>query len=142
MVNSATGEAASASRPTVCITGRTGSSCRADATAPSAIDQAMGLSAMPLSALRAASAAPCSSALSSRDSPMHSEVVTIRSMVMVRMAGPAARAPSSATSSGTPMKPVLGKTATSAPKDASFQRMRRFRLAAITTPTSTSAHNR
>ncbi len=38
---------------------------------------------------------------------------------MVPIAGPAACAPSSATSSGTPMKPVFGKAATSAPKAAS-----------------------
>ena len=73
---------------------------------------------------------------------MHSEVVTIRSIVIVRIAGPAAAAPSSATSSGTPMKPVLGNTATSAPNAASFQRMRGFRLAHTTTATSASAHDR
>jgi len=61
---------------------------------------------------------------------------------MVRMAGPAAAAPSRATSSGTPMKPVLGNAATSAPNAASFQPMRWFMLTATTKPTSTSAHSR
>jgi hypothetical protein len=59
---------------------------------------------------------------------MHSDVVMTRSSQDGEMAGPAAPAPSSATSSGTPMKPVLGKAATSAPKDASFQRTRSFML--------------
>ena len=44
------------------------------------------------------------------------------------MAGPAACAPSKATSSGTPMKPVLGNAATRAPNDASFHPMRELRL--------------
>ena len=59
---------------------------------------------------------------------MHSEVVITMSTMMVTMIGPAARGPSRATSSGTPMKPVLGNAATSAPKEASFQPMRAFRL--------------
>ena len=36
------------------------------------------------------------------------------------------------------MKPVLGKAATSAPRAASFQRMRGFRLAQTTPPTTAS----
>ena len=56
------------------------------------------------------------------------------------MAGPAACAPSSATSSGTPMKPVLGNAATSAPNDASFQPMREFRLDHDHEATISSAH--
>ena len=72
---------------------------------------------------------------------MHSELVTTRSIRIVRMAGPAACAPSSATSSGTPMNPVFGKAATSAPKDASFQPMRELRLAQTTNATDTSAHS-
>ena len=110
--------------------------------APSAIDHGIGLSAIPFRALRAASAAPCSSAPSSRDSAMHSELVTIRSTSMVRIAGPAAAAPSSATSSGTPMKPVLGNAATSAPNAASFQRMRAFMLVRTTSATTASAQAR
>ena len=62
--------------------------------------------------------------------------------MMVAIAGPAAAAPSKATSSGTPMKPVFGKAATSAPNAASFQPMRRFMLTVTTKPTSTSAHSR
>ncbi len=61
---------------------------------------------------------------------------------MVRIAGPAAAAPSSATSSGTPMKPVLGKAATRAPKAASFQRMRAFRLNFTVPATISSAQAR
>jgi hypothetical protein len=50
------------------------------------------------------------------------EVVTsTRSTTKVTMAGPAACGPIKATSKGTPMKPGLGKAATSAPKAASFQ---------------------
>ena len=124
MVNSATGEAASASRPRVCITGAGKLHCKADATAPSTMAQGMGLSATPCNAFLAATSAPWTSAESSRDSAMHSDEVITRSMTMVTIAGPAARAPSSATSSGTPMKPVLGNAPTSAPKDASFQPIR------------------
>ena len=81
MVNSATGEAASASRPDRLRHGPDRLQLQRGRHArPAAIAQGMGLSAMPLSALRAASAAPCSSALSSRDSAMHSEVVTTRSI--------------------------------------------------------------
>ena len=47
-------------------------------------------------------------------------LVKNRSARMEQMTGPAAALPISATSSGTPMKPVLGKAATSAPKAASF----------------------
>ncbi len=72
---------------------------------------------------------------------MHSELVITMSTTMVTMIGPAARAPSSATSSGTPMKPVFGKAATSAPNEASFQPMRAFRLMATVNPTITSAHS-
>ena len=101
----------------------------------------MGLNSMPLSALRAATAMPCVSALSRRDSAMHSEVVITMSTVMVTIIGPAACAPSRATSSGTPMKPVLGKAATSAPNEASFQPMRRFSVTAIVKPTMVKAHS-
>ena len=40
------------------------------------------------------------------------------------------------------MKPVLGNAATKAPKDASFQRIRPFRLMAMLNATSTSAQNK
>ena len=73
---------------------------------------------------------------------MHNEVVITISTTIVTMAGPAACAPSKATSSGTPMKPVLGKAATKAPKEASFQRIRLFRLTATVKATITSAQNR
>ena len=140
MVNSATGEAASASMDTVLSSGPGRRHCRAEASAPRAIDQGMGLVSMPRSARRSATAMPWVPAPSSRDSAMHSEVVSSMSTSMVRMAGPAACAPSSATSSGTPMKPVLGKAATSAPKAASFQPMR-ARVSATMPPTITRAHS-
>ena len=73
---------------------------------------------------------------------MQTELVITMSMTMVTIAGPAARAPSKATSKGTPMKPVFGKAATSAPKDASFQPMRLFLVTAMANPTITSAQNR
>jgi len=72
---------------------------------------------------------------------MHSELVMTMSTTMVTMAGPALCAPSSATKSGTPMKPVLGKAATSAPKAASFQPMCALRVSATVAPTITSAHS-
>ena len=70
---------------------------------------------------------------------MHSDEVTTRSKAMVMIIGPAAWLPSSATSSGTPMKPVFGKAATSAPNDASFQPMRALRVASTTPATTASA---
>ena len=73
---------------------------------------------------------------------MHNELVISRSTRMVRIAGPAACAPSKATSSGTPMKPVLGNAATRAPNDASFHPMRELRLVQTTKITVTSAHSK
>ena len=52
---------------------------------------------------------------------MHSDVVTTRSSSSVAMTGPTPPTPSSARISGTPMKPELGKAATSAPMAASGQ---------------------
>ena len=100
----------------------------------------MGLASMPRSARRSATATPCVPAPSSRESAMHSDVVNTMSTSMVRIAGPAAAGPSSATSSGTPMKPVLGKAATSAPKAASFQPRRR-RVSATVAATSATAQS-
>lgn len=97
----------------------------------------MGLVSMPLSAFFSATAVPCLSAPSRRESAMHSEVVITMSTSMPTMMGAAASGPSSATSRGTPMKPVLGKAATRAPKEASFQRMRSFRVTAMVKPTMT-----
>ena len=77
--------------------------CRAEASAPSAMDQGMGLVAMPRKALRSATAMPCVPAPSSRESAMHSEVVMTMSTTMVTMAGPALCAPSSATSTAQPL---------------------------------------
>ena len=142
MVNRATGEAASPSRPTVLATGSISARFCHENTAPKEIAQGIGLRTTPARALRAATAAPCSPAASSRDRAMHKEVVNTMSTRMVTMAGPAAAGPSSATSSGTPMKPVLGKAATRAPKDASFQRMRSLRLTATLNATIRLAHSK
>ena len=63
---------------------------------------------------------------------MHKDEVNSKSAMMDTMAGPAELGPSKATNRGTPKKPVLGKAATRAPKDASFHRMRSFKLQATT----------
>ena len=94
---------------------------------------------MPRKACRAALAAPCSSAPSRRDSAMHSDEVTTRSKAMVMIIGDAACVPRIAIRSGTPMKPVFGKAATSAPKAASFQPMRCLRASATVAATTISA---
>ena len=91
------------------------------ATVPNKIAQGMGLLAARRNACLAARPAPSIPAPSSRDSATHSELVTTISTKIVAIAGPAAAAPSSAVSSGTPMNPVLGNAATKAPSDASFQ---------------------
>jgi hypothetical protein len=85
---------------------------------------------------------PWPSPSSSRESAMHSELVTTMSISMVRITMPTTSGPISAASSGTPMKPVLGKAATSAPSEASFQRMRAFMVMAMVKATITSAHTR
>jgi hypothetical protein len=72
---------------------------------------------------------------------MHSELVTKRSASTVQITGPAAAGPSSATSSGTPMKPVFGKAATSAPKDAFFRSTGPFHETAMVKNTMMSAHS-
>ena len=62
---------------------------------------------------------------------------------MVPITGPAARSPNSATSSGTPMKPVFGNAATNAPNAAFFRstppRSPRRSVTAIVPPTTSSA---
>ena len=73
---------------------------------------------------------------------MHSELVTSRSASIVAITGPAAAGPSSATSSGTPMKPELGNAATSAPKAASRVPTRAFSETATVNATTTSAASR
>ena len=131
MVNKATGEAQSASRPKVASTGAGKTRPNAEAKAPVSMAQSMGLVATPRKALRAACAGltRCSSSPAvvpnppRRDSAMHKEVVTNRSTKIVMMAVPAACLPKIATSSGTPKNPVFGKAPTSAPKAASFQPM-------------------
>ena len=141
MVNKATGEAAAASMDTVLSTGPGNTQPMADARPPSRIDQGMGLDAMPLSELRTASQIPCPPARSSRDSAMQAEVVRTMSMAMVTITGPALCAPSSAASMGTPMKPVFGKAATSAPNAASFQ-PRRACVSSTVAPTISTAQSR
>ena len=140
MVNSATGEAAPASMATVFSSGAGSSHAMAEAQAPRMMDQGMGLENTPLSALRSACRTPASPC-PRRDSAMHSELVITMSMAMVRMTGPALASPSSVTSSGTPMKPELGKAATKAPKAASFQPQRVW-LKAMVPPTISRPHSK
>ena len=121
MVTSATGGAASPSMAMVRSSGAGSTSPSAEARAPSAMDQGSGLTSMPRSAWRSAIAMPWAPAPSSRESAMHKELVITMSMAMVCTTGPAAPAPSNAAMSGTPMKPVLGKVVTRAPKAESFQ---------------------
>jgi len=142
IVNNATGEAASANKPRVCSTGAGQRHCVAEVKAPKPIAQGMGLAKTPWSALRAAWLAPWAPAPSMRDSAMHKEHVKNKSTKMVTIAGPADCGPNKATSKGTPMKPVFGKAATSAPKEASFQRIRRFKLVATVNATSKAAHSK
>ena len=104
--------------------------------------QGMGFLAIPIKAFLAAVPMPCWPAPSSLERAMHSEVVMTMSMTMVTMAGPAAAAPNKATNKGTPMKPVLGKAPTKAPKAASFQPMRGLKVTATTKATMTKAQNR
>lgn len=90
MVNNATGEAASASKPTVAATGVGSEKSSAEASPPKPIAHGIGFTSTPLSARRKASAAPCSSAPSSLDSAMHSDEVMTKSTAMAAIAGPAA----------------------------------------------------
>ena len=73
---------------------------------------------------------------------MHSELVTNRSARMLQITGPAAAGPSSAASSGTPMKPVFGNAATSAPNEASRKPTLGFSDTATVKPTTISAHSK
>ena len=144
MVNSATGVALSASMRSAVSSGPLVFSPVADSSAPSAIDQGSGFDSAPRTARSAAARAPPEApapAPCSCDSAMHTELVTNRSASTVQITGPAAAGPSSATSSGTPMKPVLGNAATSAPKLASFRPMVAFSDTAMVKPTTTSAHS-
>ena len=76
---------------------------------------------------------------------MQNVLVNIKSINTVLMTGPAAASPSNATNSGTPMKPVLGKAATKAPKAEFFRSMPKrsssfFKVAEMVTNTITIAH--
>ena len=120
-MNSAVGDAASASMLTGCSSRCGGVQPLAATTQPAAMAHGSGFVAMPFSACSAARSAPCAPAAPRRDSAMHSDEVMTMSIASAAIAGAAARWPSRPTSSGTPMKPELGKAATSAPKAASFQ---------------------
>ena len=138
IVNSATGDAASASSATVRPTGAHKSKPTAPASAPARIDQGMGLRSTPCSAPPTARATPCSPAAPHCDKPMHSELVTTRSTSRLAITGPIAPSPSRARISGTPMKPELGNAATSAPMAASGQGAPCRRAHAADTATSSS----
>ena len=146
MVNKATGEAASASSHTVCSTGPGSLNDRAEATPPSKIAQGMGLPTTPRSAFRPATIMawpPLSpGSASSCDRATHSELVITMSTTINTITGPAVWGPSKAASNGTPMKPVLGNAATSAPSEASFQRMRSLRLHTRANATMMSAQTK
>ena len=73
---------------------------------------------------------------------MHIELVTNMSIRMVAIIGPTIAGPNSAASNGTPMKPVFGKAATSAPNEASFKPTTSSSENAMVTSTITSAHTR
>ena len=139
--NSATGDAAAASISTADISGLGNSSPVADDSVPSAIAHGSGLVSMPRSARATAARASLlpAPACPSCDNPMHSEVVSTMSSARATMAGAAAACPSSATSSGTPMKPLFGKAATSAPNEASAQPIARRRATSTVSATTTSA---
>ncbi len=121
MVNSATGDAASASMRTTTSGGPARRMPAAENAAPSAIDHGSGLAMAPRRARRNAWRQPAPAASWACANAMHNELVMNRSTRMVLIIGPATCGPISATSSGTPMKPVFGKAATSAPKAASFR---------------------
>jgi hypothetical protein len=69
-------------------------------------------------------------------------LVTTRSAISTQITGPAAAGPNSATNSGTPMKPVLGMGATSAPKAASRSGTAVERVNFTVSATTGAAHNR
>ena len=79
MVNSATGEAASASMRTITSAGPESFTSATEKAAPSAIDQGKGFDSAPRSARNAATRTPCSTAPCACASAMHSELVTNRS---------------------------------------------------------------
>jgi hypothetical protein len=142
MVNSATGVALSASMRSAVSSGPWSSARWPTAARPARSTTAAGSTARRAPpAARPHAPRPCPAPACSCDSAMHSELVTNRSASTVQITGPAAAGPSSATSSGTPMKPVLGNAATSAPKAASFRPMRAFSDTAMVKPTTTSAHS-
>ena len=135
---SATGDAAAARYSTACIAGPGSCQPVAAEVVPSAIDHGSGLPSMPRSARPTATRAS-PPACPSCDMAMHSEVVTTMSRASATMAGAAAAGPSSATSSGTPMNPLLGNALTSAAKAASPQRSARRRAQSTVSATITAA---
>lgn len=137
MVKSATGVAESPSNLMICITGCGSVHCVTDTSAPSAMDHGSGLLSAPRSALsRPSRQWPAPSLCASA---RHSELVKKRSASTVMITGPAARSPASATSRGTPMKPVFGKAAISAPKAESLSPRPQARLWVVVTNTTNSA---
>ena len=140
MVNKATGDAASASMRTTTSGGPASLRSATENSAPAAIDHGSGLLSAPRSARSSAARAPSPAASWACANAMHSEVVMNRSARMVQIIGPAAAGPSSATSSGTPMNPVFGNAATSAPKAASFRCTRSPSVKAMAANTISSAH--
>ena len=109
---------------TICATGPGRSQLSAANTAPTTIAHGSGLVSAPRSERSAAanierSLSPAERCVLPCAIARQSVLVTIRSIRIAPITGPAARSPSSATSSGTPMKPAFGNAATSAPNAAS-----------------------
>ena len=100
-----------------------------------------GLDTAPRSERTAAARAP-PAAPPACASAMHSELVTNMSIRMVAIIGPTTAGPNRAANSGTPMKPVFGNAATSAPNEASFRPTTSSSEKAIVTSTISSAHTR
>ena len=110
-----------------------------EASAPRPIAHGSGLASAPRSARAAAARPPWPEASCACARPMHSELVTSRSISSVVITGAAAAGPSSAAISGTPMKPLFGNAATSAPNAASFKCTRGDSVARTVAATISSA---
>ena len=146
IVNSATGEAESASIFTTCAAAPGNCVAVAAASAPSAIAQGCGFVAAPRNerAITVGIGAPAAPSLRcpcACASARHSVLVRNRSTSSVPITGPAAASPNSATSNGTPMKPLFGNAATSAPKAAFFRSTPRLRAMTTVSATTSSAHS-
>jgi len=129
-VNSATGVAESASILTMVSAGPIGYTPVADDTIPAPMAHGSGLLSAPRRERSTDATGPSSPRSPICARPIATELVISRSISTVVMTGPAAEAPSSAASIGTPMKPVFGNAVVSAPNAASFRPTRGERVTA------------